>query len=727
MAASARKVGVFSGPKCLIDTNTATGKMEIQEAVLDEIMAIEQQLNVVAITGLYRTGKSYLLTRLAGEYKGFPLGSTVQSKTKGIWVWCRKHPVHKDQILLLLDSEGLGDVEKGDSDHDNKLFALITLLCSTLIYNMLGVFNQEALDKLNFITEISKHIKTKESSSDDQDLDRYFPELILALRDHTLEMVIDGIRVNADEYFEYCLKLEEGSDEITVRKNKPRLCIRKYFSKRHCFTFERPGDAKTLKTLDTLNDKKLHKQFVNDTKKFLYYVWNSCKPMTAPNGKPITGCNFGHLLKSYVKAVNDGGVPCIESTLTTMAEIENKKAVKLAVEKYTQLMAEKAVLPVADDSKLGSFHDECSKAAMDVYAEKSMFDESREYFNTVNNLIWDQFEVIKKENDNISETRCTVLLEKLHESIKTNVEKGKYAVSGGAKLYKQDFKKLKENYRNSKEKLGPKKDDVLRRFKDKTRGEGEAILQADQKVTAAEKEKKLEEEQKEAAQRQVQSVEEENKKILQKIHEFEAQMKKSVIMVKEKHKAEMETMKENNEKITAMRIEETSRLLKENQKIEAEKTERAIQQMKQENEQLVESYQQRIANINETSKQAMEKLEKLRREENERSERWKEEIEKAQHEKEQLLQMTKRLEEERFKRQEEEKIQRETIAKQQESEDSSYGATEAAGDIADFTSAGASVGSALGSLAGPAGTALGTAVGGGIGFVVGGFKALFSL
>ena len=70
MAASARKDSVFSGPKCLVDTNTETGKMEIQQAVLDEIMAVEQQLNVIAITGLYRTGKSYLLTRLAGEYKG---------------------------------------------------------------------------------------------------------------------------------------------------------------------------------------------------------------------------------------------------------------------------------------------------------------------------------------------------------------------------------------------------------------------------------------------------------------------------------------------------------------------------------------------------------------------------------------------------------------------------------------------------------------------------------
>ena len=41
---------------------------------------------------MYRTGKSYLLNRLMGRSDGFPLGSTVQAKTKGIWMWLGDHP-----------------------------------------------------------------------------------------------------------------------------------------------------------------------------------------------------------------------------------------------------------------------------------------------------------------------------------------------------------------------------------------------------------------------------------------------------------------------------------------------------------------------------------------------------------------------------------------------------------------------------------------------------------
>ena len=45
-------------------------------------------------------------------FAGFPLGSTVQSETKGIWMWCVPHPSKENHTLVLLDTEGLGDVEK---------------------------------------------------------------------------------------------------------------------------------------------------------------------------------------------------------------------------------------------------------------------------------------------------------------------------------------------------------------------------------------------------------------------------------------------------------------------------------------------------------------------------------------------------------------------------------------------------------------------------------------
>ena len=53
---------------------------------------------------------------------GFPLGSTVQSETKGIWMWCVPHPSKPNHTLVLLDTEGLGDVEKVSQKVTDKVF-----------------------------------------------------------------------------------------------------------------------------------------------------------------------------------------------------------------------------------------------------------------------------------------------------------------------------------------------------------------------------------------------------------------------------------------------------------------------------------------------------------------------------------------------------------------------------------------------------------------------------
>uniref|UniRef100_A0A452GW65 GB1/RHD3-type G domain-containing protein n=1 Tax=Gopherus agassizii TaxID=38772 RepID=A0A452GW65_9SAUR len=101
------------GPVCLVG-NGADGQLEVNPAALEILRGVAQPVVVVAIVGLYRTGKSYLMNSLAGKQRGFSLGSTVQSHTKGIWMWClpHPHPRRAGHTLVLLDTEGLGDVEK---------------------------------------------------------------------------------------------------------------------------------------------------------------------------------------------------------------------------------------------------------------------------------------------------------------------------------------------------------------------------------------------------------------------------------------------------------------------------------------------------------------------------------------------------------------------------------------------------------------------------------------
>lgn len=99
-----------------------------------ESLPRNKKVAVVAIAGPYRTGKSFLANRLLNQSKGFEVGSTTQSCTKGIWIWNKAVNIAADQVMILIDTEGLASTERS-TNVDIKIFALTILLASLFIYN----------------------------------------------------------------------------------------------------------------------------------------------------------------------------------------------------------------------------------------------------------------------------------------------------------------------------------------------------------------------------------------------------------------------------------------------------------------------------------------------------------------------------------------------------------------------------------------------------------------
>uniref|UniRef100_A0A8C9QRX4 GB1/RHD3-type G domain-containing protein n=1 Tax=Spermophilus dauricus TaxID=99837 RepID=A0A8C9QRX4_SPEDA len=150
------------GPVCLIEN--MEGQLVVKQEALKILSAITQPMVVVAIVGFCSTGKSYLMNQLAGKKKGFSVGSTVQSHTKGIWMWCVPHPEKPGHTLVLLDTEGLGDVEKGDDKNDTQIFALAILLSSTFVYTTMNKIDQGAIDLLQYPCEVQDGTKATENT-----------------------------------------------------------------------------------------------------------------------------------------------------------------------------------------------------------------------------------------------------------------------------------------------------------------------------------------------------------------------------------------------------------------------------------------------------------------------------------------------------------------------------------------------------------------------------------
>lgn len=118
----------------------------------------------VCVVGKARTGKSFLLNRLVGQPGAFGVGSTVEACTKGVWVW--SEPVHVvcaggiEVAVLFIDTEGIG-ATGATVDHDARIFSLGALLSSLLVFNSSGPIDEEAVQSLAFVANLTRHVQAQ--------------------------------------------------------------------------------------------------------------------------------------------------------------------------------------------------------------------------------------------------------------------------------------------------------------------------------------------------------------------------------------------------------------------------------------------------------------------------------------------------------------------------------------------------------------------------------------
>ncbi|KAF7692587.1 hypothetical protein HF521_010197 [Silurus meridionalis] len=373
-------------PVCLVEN--LNGSLCVNTEAIEYLSKNNQPVVVVSVVGLYRTGKSYLLNRLAGKKTGFALGSTIESKTKGIWMWCVQHPYNAKQTLVLLDTEGLGDVDKGDSKNDAWIFCLAVLLSSTLVYNSRGTIDNTAVEKLHYVTELAEQIKIRspasgEAEEEDEEFQfvQFFPNFIWAVRDFSLELFIEKKgQVTEDEYLDFALQLKKGISLKNSNYNLPRQCIRNYFPTRKCFVFPFPASQEKMVCLESLDESEIWPKFLNVTQHFCDYVFTSSKVKTVKGGHRVTGRRFGHLVQSYVNTISSGKVPCLENAVVAMAMIENQAALEQGIKLYKCEMEQvKSLFPISL-SEFSAKHQEISNMATTEFMKHSFKDEEQEYF-----------------------------------------------------------------------------------------------------------------------------------------------------------------------------------------------------------------------------------------------------------------------------------------------------------------------------------------------------------
>ncbi|XP_048813331.1 guanylate-binding protein 1-like isoform X2 [Lagopus muta] len=555
-------------PLCLVTNKDSV--LSLDRRALAVLRSVTQPLVVVAIAGLYRTGKSYLMNQLAQKRTGFPLGPTVHAETKGIWMWCLPHPRRQGVTLVLLDTEGLGDPKKDDDDSDAWIFTLAVLLSSTLVYNSIGTIDQRALEQLRLVTELTEHIRVREENDNPtSNFVRVFPCFVWTVRDFTLQLRA----LSEDEYLDDILRLQTGDGKKAKERNELRSCLRNFFPRRKLFTMERPAADADLQRLEELREDELQPGFRKQVDAFCRYIWEEAPVKVLLGGHQVTGSVLAGLAEKYVAAITSGAVPCVESAVTALARAENSAAVEAAVAEYQRGMEHGLVLPTASRSALVAVHRDCEQRAITLFLSRAFADHERQYHAELVGKLEAAKDEFCRRNEEASEQRCHAVLQELWRDVELRLQNGDYVAPGGAQLFKEDLNRVLEEYKRRPDK-GVRAEAVLEVFLREREGLAQVLKATEVQLELAERQREAAAAEAEAAQKaaeawleeQRRTMEEHKRQLEQQLKEEQRAWLEEQWRVLEHHKKEYEALVQEGFKREAAAMQELITQLEEEKK-----------------------------------------------------------------------------------------------------------------------------------------------------------------
>ena len=308
---------------------------QINKEALEFLNSIKEEIIIVSVIGKARTGKSYLmnlLLDLIGKEEGFQVASTLQSCTKGIWLWgTPKKSLNGNAKIIFLDSEGTSSIDKSTKTYDSRIFALVVLISSLFLYNTYSNIDEHGINELSLAAHLSNAITTNSNIDKDDLLTELSPKFIWIIRDFTLEKIHPetGEEISSKEYLELCLRNKRcgkgANDNNIIRQN-----IIKFFPERDCVTLIRPVDSEEdLKRLNKIPYNNLKPEFKMEFKTLKDKIFKEALPKKL-NGKKLTGPALATLIEEFVKVINSGKIPNINNTWDSIIEKDVSDAYNLS-------------------------------------------------------------------------------------------------------------------------------------------------------------------------------------------------------------------------------------------------------------------------------------------------------------------------------------------------------------------------------------------------------------
>ena len=288
--------------------------------------------------------------------------------------------------VLIMDTEGLGALDE-DSNHDVRIFSLAILLSSYFVYNSVGSIDENALQNLSLVINLTKHIQIKQAGGiaqddvDPEEYAKYFPSFMWVVRDFTLQLVDqEGEQISPKEYLEKALQAQKGFSDSIEQKNRIRRLMKSFFTDRDCVTMIRPlTNEDKLQNLINIPMSDVRPEFAEQVTILRRKVLHRVRPKRL-NGKCLNGAMFWNLMKSYVDAINKGAIPSIESSWAYICKNECLKAQDDAFEIFQKTLTDElANGGPFYDNELKDIYASAKRQAADHFAKVAVGDVRQRY------------------------------------------------------------------------------------------------------------------------------------------------------------------------------------------------------------------------------------------------------------------------------------------------------------------------------------------------------------
>uniref|UniRef100_A0A7M4E0S9 Uncharacterized protein n=1 Tax=Crocodylus porosus TaxID=8502 RepID=A0A7M4E0S9_CROPO len=284
------------------------------------------------------------------------------------------------------------------------------------------------------VTELTQHIQAKATlgasplvGENGAEFVCFFPTFVVVVGDcgpGTSEPTVSAAGASPH--------LSPGDNQHVEAYILPQLCLRCFFLAHKRFVFEQPAHEQDLCRLEELRDDRLDLRVHEQADHFCTYIWGTAQTKALPGGHVVTAKLLGDLVVTYVDATRSRAVPCLESAVLALAQVEDAAAVEDAVARYQVVLGREVALPTETLAKLLVLHAQAECKALTAFMARAFTD--------------NQQEELCQRNERASLQRCQAVLAEVSHDLDAHIRDRAYTVPSSYQHFLGDQEEMVEHY-----------------------------------------------------------------------------------------------------------------------------------------------------------------------------------------------------------------------------------------------------------------------------------------